>query len=362
MKKLSLLDFDVKVIPLSIKLEAWITYYRIRAKAKKSDVDKWFLKMFREQTRRDELTVTVTHRKTRATKISKVKPGEFNRTQLAEGVIGQVQKVRATQKKHNRQVRPFGPVDVELTGGVHSVPNAILGIATSGALNNPLTAKSPLSKKLTYVGIELEFNDKEGYRTEHLVDAFKAADLGKYVNVGRDPSCGWEVRVLLPEDGFEPLLTKIMKIISDLGFPCDERCGTHIHLDMRHRQVKKVYQNFFYTQQFLRAFLTKNRKLNVRHCAENHAADFDTQAHYGRYHGINVRSYAEHKTLEIRMHQGTLEAKELVPWIKMLTRIASYTGEVNKNVLTLSEAAGYYNIDGVLHEQLSARLAKLGVF
>ncbi len=194
---------------------------------------------------------------------------------------------------------------------------------------------------------------------QKIADALKSAGLARYVNVTEDGSCGWEVRVLLPEDCYVDVLTNICHVLQNMGFKTNEKCGTHVHFDMRNRDVKMVYTNLFKTQKLLRKFITRNRKHNT-YCKMNHKETFDEQlACQDRYYCFNVESFARHKTLEVRMHQGTLDASELTPWINFLLKIVNYQQKVDKEVNTLKQAAAQFSVDKDLGSVLKKRLMSL---
>ena len=72
--------------------------------------------------------------------------------------------------------------------------------------------------------------------------------LGRYCNITSDPSCGHELRVLVPEKKYKEILPKILKFLIDMGFKAGDNCGTHVHFDMRGRDVKKCYENIYRLQ------------------------------------------------------------------------------------------------------------------
>jgi hypothetical protein len=144
-----------------------------------------------------------------------------------------------------------------------------------------------------------------------------------------------------------------------MGFSCNDQCGTHVHFDMRNRDVKVVYQNLFKTQKFLRKFLTRNRKYNM-YCKMNKADTFEKQLSLGdRRHAINVQAFNEHRTIEVRMHQGTLNPDELIPWIKLLIKVTNYQSGLVQSVNTLKQAKKQFDIDEQLAQNLEERILKV---
>lgn len=359
MIKLSHFQFEVK--HRRIKRDIWDFWQKLKQKEKLDDADKYWLQKFRSLLKESEYALIVTHKNTGIKRKWVLKNLKFDRKHYAKELLKEVISKRQSYKTLTYKSRNFEGANYKLLGGVFPTWDQIKEIAKHVQYNNPHFAKKPRSITKRYIGVELEFNHHptNPYRTDHIAEKLLEKGLGKYVHVGTDGSCGFEVRVLLDETEFIEPLTKIMDTIKEMGFPCNEQCGTHVHLDMRKRDVKRVYSNFFYTQTFMRKLLAKSRKKN-RFCMVNEYEDFDKQSNQGdRYRGINVQSYREHQTLEIRMHQGTLESSELIPWIKLLLQIANYDGKLEKKALTLKQVKEQYQLDDGLTLALQDRLGSL---
>ncbi len=358
-------DFNLNVWHRRFDLTGWKDYYTRVAKAKKegkaiSDMDKFFLKQFRTMMRTPSFEVAVKHKKSGHGETILVDNPKLDRKAIITSVISKIQETRKERKTIKSEAKNVGGLPYQTVGGVFTKPGVIQNMVDDPHWNDPNTSKTPRSKSINYIGVELEFNEENEFDhgIQDIIDNIKAAGLGRYCNVGTDGSCGFEVRVLLPEDRFESILTQVLDVINEMGFSADATCGTHVHIDMRNRDVKAVYNNFFYTQNFMRRFLTRNRKDN-EYCKINTFPTFDEQVKYGeRRMGINPMAYREHKTLEIRMHQGTLDIKVLAPWIKLLLKIANFKGTLKRKVLTLTQAKAEYNIEEPLQVQLSERLVR----
>jgi hypothetical protein len=349
-------DFKLAVYSLVIAEKDWVQYYEMRNKPKKSEQDKVWIKWFRRQMELTQYDVECTHKPTgisiaETVDIVKVKD-------VVARVKNRIQFERGYRKSNEVEVKNFKGASYSMVGGCFNVPGRINEIAKDPNLNCPMKLKFPRLQTQNYIGVELEFNQKD-HRNEmdDIAAGLKAAGVGGYVNLTTDPSCGWEVRCLIPENNWQEILTKILDAIKAMGYTCDQRCGTHVHLDMRRRNVAKVYRNLFFTQTFLRKFLTKERKRN-RYCLRNTKDQYDPQEQV-RYMGINTQSYTKHQTVEVRMHHGTLEMAELGPWIALLLKIVNFNGEINKKILTLKQAKGILNIEAPLTEQLGGRLSTL---
>lgn len=362
--KLLFSQFKFVVKSRRFQKSIWTKYYELRKKDKLNDNDKFYLRQVREALKPSEVEVTVIHRPTRVsltTIVNSAKmPGQTFKIpyrDLMNKVIMKVKETRKNGRKIKSVTKQFDGANYTIVGGILEKPNLINEIAKHTKTNDPFSNKQPRHKHKNYIGIELEFNQLPAITQNHIAEGLKNAGLAKYINVTTDASCGWEVRVLLPEDDFIEPLTKIMKIIKEMGHTVDNRCGTHVHFDMRNRDVKLVYENLFKSQRFLRKFISKSRKNNNRYCQMNKAETFDKQLSLGdRYYSLNVQSYRRHKTLEVRMHQGTLNPSELVPWIKLLLKIVNYNSSIPSRVNTLKQARKQFDIDETLSKNLEERI------
>lgn len=336
--------------------EIWAKYYSRRKVEKKTDDDKFYMRNVREVSKQWEREVTVTHLPTKTKYTEMIIGDKINRRDLMNKVLRKVKENRQSSRKMKSIVREFDGAHFSSVGGVFETKGLINQIGLKTTANDPYAHKKPRHPKKNYIGIEVEFNQAPNVSQDMIAVALKNAGLARYINVTTDASCGWEVRVLLPEDDYIEPLGKIMKVIRDLGHKVDARCGTHVHFDMRNRDVKLVYENMFKTQKFLRKFVTKNRK-NNRFCQMNKAETFDKQLSLGdRYYSLNVQAYNRHKTLEVRMHQGTLDENELLPWIKLLLKIVNYQTVLTDKVNTLKQARKQFDFDVDLSKNLEQRI------
>lgn len=346
----------------------WKQYYALKKKEKLSEDDKFFIRQTRAYLKNIDIQVWAVHRPTNTVVTQIYNAAKFDRTKkikipykdLMNKVLIEVRDQRVKSKIMKKDSKIFDGAYYNVIGGVIEKPNLINDIAKKTTSNDPFAHKKPRHNKKNYIGVELEFNTIPTVSQQTIAESLKNAGLARYVNVTTDGSCGWEVCVLLPEDEFVEPLSKIMNVIKDLGHGADARCGTHVHFDMRNRDVKLVYENLFKTQRFLRKFITRNRKIDKRYCEINKADTFDRQLSLGnRYHALNVESYSKFKTIEVRMHQGTLNPSELVPWIKLLLKIVNYHQSIDVKVNTLKQARKTFEIEESLSKNLEERIITL---
>lgn len=374
---MKLLSNQFKFVTRSRRLmqKMWIKYYSLKKKIDNkeqlTDDDKYFMRQFRAANKTHALKVEIIHKPTKIsidTIINHV-PSDSKKEdkklkipykKMMNDLLKKVQEERKKKKVVEYKSKYFEGATYKTVGGVMEKPQLINDIGKKTTMNDPFSNKQPRMKHKNYIGVELEFNTIPNVSQQNIATALTDAKLAKYVNVTSDSSCGWEVRVLLPEDDFVEPLTKIMTVIKSLGHTADNRCGAHVHFDMRNRDIKVVYENLFKTQRFLRKLITRHRKYNTRFCKKNEEHTFDKQLSLGdRYYALNVQSYSRHKTLEVRMFQGTLDPSELIPWIKLLLKIVNYKNALEIKVNTLKQARQQFEIEENLSKNLENQILTL---
>lgn len=377
-KKYNISNFRFETTPQRLKQVILDEYEAAKAKKKKDDFDKMFIQTVRQKMKQIRLKMVVTHIPSRISKawVIETEESAIDKLKYMKEVLELVRITRETKKLEiKKTLRKWEGASFEVVGGVFLKPNLINEIGTRTTTNDPFIAKSPRKPKVNYIGVELEFNPIPNQNTKTIGAALKAAGLARYVHVGEDGSCGgfdqngqrlrgFEVRVLLEESTFMEKLTQVCAVLKKLGFKTDPSCGTHVHLDMRNRDVKRSFGNLFQAQLLLRKFLTYDRKNNI-YCRKNEYPTYDEHienatGREARRCGINTLSYQTYKTLEIRMHQGTLEPEKLAPFIKLLLKIVNFDGSLNKTVHTLKQARFVLNLEDGLVKDLTERMKKRG--
>jgi len=118
------------------------------------------------------------------------------------------------------------------------------------------------------------------------------------------------------------------------GWRVDNRCGTHLHLDMRNeedRKLKGLALAYLRTFPVWASMVEPRRMLNsycggVSYTAQQ-LLDYsyrDFASNQGRYQFINHAAYLRHTTIEIRGLQGTLDKALISNWVKAHLRFADY--------------------------------------
>lgn len=199
-----------------------------------------------------------------------------------------------------------------------------------------------------YVGIEIEFCSP--YDQEELLDELDRLKLNDYVTLKDDGSiypdssekrCGecWgcedgdpcdnaesydyghELCLLVKEKELTKVLVLVEKFFKFGKAYVNGTCGLHVHIDMRRRDEEKSFVNLVMAQDLLYRLCPSIRKSST-YCRPTKSTDIWSAQRDGRYQGINPCSLGEHNTLEVRIHQGTININEIAVWTKLLVKIA----------------------------------------
>lgn len=215
-------------------------------------------------------------------------------------------------------------------------PNVLKKLAKAWYSNDDTPSyriQKPKSQKTNYVGLEIEcFTNYTPVEVQlFLIDN----KLDNWVEVVDDGSIEpntfhqypVEFRILIPQTRLSQYLNKLGAFFKKYKFYVNSSCGLHVHLDMRNRNVDKCYTNLLNFQDLLFRLVAKSRQ-------NNNYAEYVTLPKTGnRYLAINWISYARHKTLEVRLHQATLDVELIKNWVNLLLKIITYSGgsvQVNK--------------------------------
>jgi len=133
----------------------------------------------------------------------------------------------------------------------------------------------------------------------------------------------------------------ICDFAEDNGWTADSRCGLHVHFNMGDETAESMQAiacAFHYTYPVWSEFVNCSRKTN-RYCGKdrNELAQYlrldslcdwtEFSAEYNRYTWINWAAYYVHGSLEVRLHQGTVNGEEICNWIKALAAFIDWAAD-----------------------------------
>ncbi len=193
-------------------------------------------------------------------------------------------------------------------------------------------SKVPSSSR-KHVGIEIECLIPAN-KDATLIKLLNEKKLQWNINVGSDGSVrddsfimdfnerfiGKEIRILAEEKDAPKIINEVCTVLKVVGAKVNKTCGLHVHIDLRNRDFKMVYENLFQFQSVMFKMQPKSRHKN-QYCKK--LTKKNREGNIGRHYSINKNAYTEHRTAEVRLHEGTIDAKDIRMWVYFLIHIAN---------------------------------------
>ena len=143
---------------------------------------------------------------------------------------------------------------------------------------------------------------------------------------------------------FVTQIKEICKVLKEGKAKANKSCGLHVHVDARDFEEKdKLKAVLLWSKiegQMLEKVPAYRRNNSYAVPWETTAQDlnrlkFDNGKYsfrrvvgryfnYDRYHTMNFGAFNSHKTLENRMHQGTVNAKKIIEWARLNSQILDF--------------------------------------
>lgn len=271
---------------------------------------------------------------------------------LLDGIRRQVSSYRKHAIQRQRaevKYQPYNDIFVEGLNAVYSgsrkTPRVFMkeGQVLKAYIKRNLKAlfedKKPTNKS-NYLGVEIEFCAP--ITEDQLAITLFRSGFHKFVQLKQDGSLrpqkgetGFEFAMLLRESSYKKDLKSVCDLIASVkGTGTDRRCGLHIHFDMRKRDKDVVFNNLVSCQNVLWS-LVDPRRYDNEFCRNVNSKKFPTKfnnTREERYKTINAAAYYRHKTLEVRMHEGTVDFKDMTNWIDVLLKIVNYDKKMKNDI------------------------------
>lgn len=137
-------------------------------------------------------------------------------------------------------------------------------------------------------------------------------------------------RPIAGESGEQQVRTAC-RILRSFGVTVNRTCGTHVHHDANDlsvSQIKRVARMWFENQPLIDGLVSPSRRDSSNgYCRHIEASELRTiedvptlermrSVSLGRYRTLNLTSYGRHGSLEVRQHQGTIDAEKIISWIR----------------------------------------------
>ena len=120
-----------------------------------------------------------------------------------------------------------------------------------------------------------------------------------------------EYKLLLKRSELELRLHKFCALITD--HKVNTSCGLHVHLDCRGRtaeDVRAIAKRMTAWLIALKEFVPESRRNNSDYAALSFSET-------NRYRAVNFVAFSKYKTLEIRLHSGTVDYTKIIAWVRL---------------------------------------------
>jgi len=251
-------------------------------------------------------------------------------------LVGKLRILRLKNRVNASDYNAFG-TNVKYCGGTFVNSGELLEAFEASLTESLNEYKKPTDPNANYVGVEVEFiysgNDKDLRRL--LIEK----RLHKNIRVESDGSLrachnsGYgtaELQIIAKTTELESVMSRLETVLNHplIDGYTNRSCGTHVHLDMRNRDYISCFRNLVRVQDILRGAQPIGRLKNT-HCKPNKSDEFGNENN--RYLVVNPNSYEKHTTIEVRIHEGTVDVKGIVNWTMFLDSIASCNVEIPVN-------------------------------
>ncbi len=267
-----------------------------------------------------------------------------------------------TPKTTNKEI-VLGVV-VQMQGLVHIEPQTFSDAIHRHIIDNCFQPKVPKPDLFPYIGLELEcfieinqrdlarklkkfsgyveIKDDGSIEIDDELNEYSEDEDGDRINEGTWEA--FEIAILVPEKEMKTVIPEIVSILKKLDARVNDSCGMHVHLDMRNRNTETVFRNLTLYQDIMFQLVDESRRDNT-YCqkVDTNYYDDEKENHYNAISG--KAAYSKYRTFEVRIHHGTVNSKEIMAWLDLLTRIANYPSFMDKkdNLKLLAETISLDN-------------------
>lgn len=144
------------------------------------------------------------------------------------------------------------------------------------------------------------------------------------------------VSPVLDKNGFD-VLKKACDALENNGAQVNKTTGFHVHVSskgMTDKQYVNVFKNYAMLERVIDTFMANSRRGNNAFYAKsirNFTFDYcnnpnDVNNLFDcRYFKVNPRSWAQHKTIEFRQHQGTTNYTKVKNWVDFCVALVGWS-------------------------------------
>ena len=234
------------------------------------------------------------------------------------------------------------------------------------------------NKSKRYVGIEIEVERNKGFSIANLKKECHDFTCCKGDNSLEN---GDEI-TLNPANGdllFERI-RKVCKCLVEGNYTAEKSCGLHIHIDTRgldKEQLRNiflcynVFERYFFEMvepsrrdnQYCYSIERRKKELQLNDIMNDFYQYITCSNQHDRYYWTNLtKSFGGRNSLEIRLHHGTLNAEEIINWVKIHLSLVEWALDKDiKRIIGLkSSIKTFFNIinDNTLRNYIQRKRKK----
>lgn len=128
-----------------------------------------------------------------------------------------------------------------------------------------------------------------------------------------------EIVISAPKEEIEQVIRTTCQALVACNAYVNKTCGLHIHLDMRNFDRATAFSNLVAGQKVLRSLVPEHRVKN-RFCKPVGRRDWPVND--DRYKAVNHCAWRRHRTLEVRLFAGCIDATKIIGYIKVCSAMA----------------------------------------
>lgn len=254
--------------------------------------------------------------------------------------------------------------------GVHTEGGLIRGALILKRTGDSMFADKPSPTATDhYVGIEIECYTKCNRKTLALSMVCLDENIHKYVTIKDDgslrPPSGYnsqEICIQAKESEVKSILNTVCKALQKNGGMVNNACGLHVHMDMRNRNRDDAYWNLLTAQDILYSMQPKSREDGTY--SKKRATRSETMPEprrdasgSDRYYGVNYHSFAKHKTIEVRLHAGTVDFNKIANWVDLLVKVVNTPKRIRQKPKDIKSFTKAFSIGDDLAKYVSDRIS-----
>ncbi|NPV52245.1 MAG: amidoligase family protein [Firmicutes bacterium] len=161
------------------------------------------------------------------------------------------------------------------------------------------------------------------------------------------------------EEGLNQIRT-VCRVLDEVGAKVNKSCGFHVHhsaADLTPKALQALIGLYTRFQGALDEIVAKSRRGNNN----TYCRALSNELYYralrrddlqgivccqdSRYYKLNLQAYLRHGTIEIRHHQGTVNADKIINWIRLTQAIVEAAVRLNHSKLSLDNHTGRLDHD-----------------